>query len=401
MSLFIITGILLSACASLPGSSDAATPTAQPASIPSTNIIVEGNLVPRKSVDLVFAVSGRLEEVLAEEGDTVKTGDVIARLGDREQVESRIAGADLELQTAKQELLNAEEAYQKLLDDLPDDQTRALQALTAARDQVRDAERKVTGLTSQAKQVDIDAAQANMILAKDRLDKARDDYKPYEKKSEDNLIRAALLARLAERQKEYDATVRRYNNLAGIIGNDFDVAQAKAELEIAQSRLEIAQKDYDTLSQGADPRDVTLAQSRIETAKGRIAAAESSLTAARASLKNLDLVATIDGIITDNDLVPGQQIVAGAPVVSLADFSQWFVETDDLTEIEVVDIEPGQEATISLDAIPGLVLKAVVERISTRSEEKRGDITYTTRLRLEDVDPRLRWGMTAVVEFPK
>jgi HlyD family secretion protein len=398
-AILLATSMFLAACGGLPGAASQSEPTPLPPSIASTSVIVQGNLVPRETVDLAFAASGQLDEVLAEKGEQVKKGDVIARLGDREQYESKVAAAELELLSAKEELNNAEEALNKLNDDLPDNQTKALQTLTDAREQVRSAQRKLDGWTSQAKQLDIDAAEASMILARDRLDKARDDYKPYEKKNEDNLIRAALLAKLAERQKEYDDAVRKYNNLSGIIGNDFDVAQARSELEIAQSRLKIAQEDYDTLSKGPDPFDVTQAQSRIDVANGRITSAEAGVAAAKAALENLDLVATIDGTVTDNDLVVGQQISAGTPVVTLADFSQWYVDTDDLTEIDVVNIQPGQNATLKFDAIPDLTLNAVVERINERFEEKRGDITYTTRLRLEDVDQRLRWGMTAEVDF--
>ena len=35
------------------------------------------------------------------------------------------------------------------------------------------------------------------------------------------------------------------------------------------------------------------------------------------------------------------------------------------------------------------------------SEEKRGDVTYTVTIQLNQVDPRLRWGMTALVEMAK
>jgi hypothetical protein len=32
-------------------------------------------------------------------------------------------------------------------------------------------------------------------------------------------------------------------------------------------------------------------------------------------------------------------------------------------------------------------------------EEKRGDVTYTARIRLDNIDPRLRWGMTVATVF--
>jgi multidrug resistance efflux pump len=87
------------------------------------------------------------------------------------------------------------------------------------------------------------------------------------------------------------------------------------------------------------------------------------------------------------------------PVAVLADFSQWQVETDDLTEIEVPDIYLGQKVTVTPDALPDLELSGTVEYISDLFEEKRGDVTYTARILLDESDPRLRWGMTVVVVF--
>jgi multidrug resistance efflux pump len=89
------------------------------------------------------------------------------------------------------------------------------------------------------------------------------------------------------------------------------------------------------------------------------------------------------------------------PVAVLADFSKWVVETDDLTEIEIPDVSVGQAVSVVPDALPDLKLSGTVERIKDVFEEKRGDITYTTRITLNQEDPKLRWGMTVVVTFEK
>ena len=86
-------------------------------------------------------------------------------------------------------------------------------------------------------------------------------------------------------------------------------------------------------------------------------------------------------------------------MVTLADFSQWYVETDNLTEIEVVDIAVGQAVTIVPDAMPEVELTGSVDTIADFFEEKRGDVTYTARVILDEVDPLLRWGMTVVLTF--
>lgn len=107
----------------------------------------------------------------------------------------------------------------------------------------------------------------------------------------------------------------------------------------------------------------------------------------------------MDGTVAGLSLQAGQQVGAGAPVLTLADFSTWIVKTENLTELEVSEVEVGQKVEVVLDALPGITMAGEVSHISTRFEEKRGDVTYTATIKLEQVDPRMRWGMTAAVRF--
>jgi multidrug resistance efflux pump len=170
--------------------------------------------------------------------------------------------------------------------------------------------------------------------------------------------------------------------------------ELETALQQAQAQLEKAHQDFQKVKDGPDPDAVTAADSRIS-------AAEANLAAAQASLDNLDLKATIDGKVVNQDLVVGQLVTAGQPVMQIADFSQVFAETDDLTEIEVVDVSIGQKVKIVADALPDLEFTGTVDSINEVFEEKRGDITYTARILLDEVDPRLRWGMTVVTTFLK
>lgn len=398
---FVLSAMLVAACGALPGSAGAGgTPTPLPPIVSEGEIVVDGRLVPNKWVDLAFNSSGEIAEVLVEEGNQVQAGDVIARLGNREVLESNVSKASLELLSAQQEQLDAEQARQQLFDTLSTAQTNALQELNDARQALKDADRKVAGLRSDPSQADLEEAEATLILAEDKLDKAEDDYKEYENRSEKNLIRAAMLNKVAQARRDYDNALRRYNNiLSG--STEFSRNQSLAEQQIAQSRLEQAQKDYDELQEGPDPDSLALAEKRIETAAGRIASAETAITAAQSALADLDLVATIPGTLTQMDLIVGQRVSPAEVVAQIADFSKWYVETDNLTEIDVVDVTTGQNATVTPDAVPDLVLSGVVEKISDNFEEKRGDITYTARILLNEIDPRLRWGMTTVVKFEK
>ena len=56
---------------------------------------------------------------------------------------------------------------------------------------------------------------------------------------------------------------------------------------------------------------------------------------------------------------------------------------------------------VTFDALPEVELKGAVDSIGTLYQTSSGDIVYPVKIKLIDTDPRLRWGMTAAVEFEK
>jgi HlyD family secretion protein len=169
---------------------------------------------------------------------------------------------------------------------------------------------------------------------------------------------------------------------------------AQANLAVAEATLADAESRLADLQNGPDPDQLAAAQARL-------AAAQASLAAAQDALKNSELRAPFGGVVADLKIKVGEQIAAGQAAAVLADFSGWVVETDNLTEIEVVKVAEGQPASIVLDALPEVTLHGTVTAISPVFEEKRGDITYTVTIALTDGDPSMRWGMTAVSTFEK
>jgi multidrug resistance efflux pump len=383
--LLLLVGSLAAACGSIsPSSANQAEPTQIPVVIADTQVVSEGRLVPRQHVNLSFKIGGQVAEVMVEEGNSIESGQVIARLADSEQLEVAVANAELEL-------LNAQQARKELVKNTDVNTALALQAITDARDAVRDAERYQNNLQAGSRQTDIDSARADVIILEENLDKAKEKYKPYTNKTNDNIKKATLLSKMADAQAKYDNAVRLLNNLQGS-ASELDTAIADASLAVAQAQLALAEQTYEDLNDGPDPDDLAAVESRIT-------AAETGLTAARAALENLELIAPFSGTVVDLQLKVGEQVSAGMPVVLLADISEWMVETDDLTEIEVPEIRVGQSVAVTPDALPELELSGTVESISELFEEKRGDITYTVRIRLNEEDERLRWGMTVVITF--
>ena len=95
----------------------------------------------------------------------------------------------------------------------------------------------------------------------------------------------------------------------------------------------------------------------------------------------------------------GEYLTFGQPAVTVADFTNWVVKTDNLTELDVVNLRVGQKVNIMLDALSGQTLPGEVTHINLFSEEKRGDVTYTVTAVVSKSVPQMRWGMTVSVQF--
>ena len=138
----------------------------------------------------------------------------------------------------------------------------------------------------------------------------------------------------------------------------------------------------------------------VASAEAGLLTARTNLETAKKKLADYDLVAPLAGTLSQVRIRSGEFVAAGAPVMSLGDNSHWYVDTDDLSEIDVVQVSIGQEAVVKIDALPGQEFEAVVTKITPRSETKRGDVTYTVTVMLKDAEKTpLRWGMTAFVDI--
>ncbi len=184
----------------------------------------------------------------------------------------------------------------------------------------------------------------------------------------------------------------------GVMEAEANLAQVKAgatpeQIAVAESRLVEAQAALDEVLAGATPEQITVAEAGVQQA-------EASVAQARLALDELELKAPFGGTVADLTVEVGEIVSPGTPVVALADVSTWQIETDDLTEIDVVRVIENQPVEIRIDALEDEVFEGIVSRIKPRSETKAGDVTYTVVIDLIDSsDPRLRWGMTSFVEI--
>ncbi|KAB8141163.1 HlyD family efflux transporter periplasmic adaptor subunit [Chloroflexia bacterium SDU3-3] len=168
--------------------------------------------------------------------------------------------------------------------------------------------------------------------------------------------------------------------------------QRRAALDVAQAAVDAAQANLDLLKAGSSESELILARAQVETAKADLA--QSQL-----DLDETQLKAPFAGVVSAIDLRQSEFASAGSPVVRIADTSVWEIESTDLTELDVVNVQVGMPASITFDALPGVTLTGKVTRIRTFGENKQGDMTYTVVVAPDEQDARLHWNMTATISI--
>ncbi len=383
--LFILLAFGLSASLLLSGC-DLISPTAEPTPLPPVTsngtILAEGRVVPAQSARLVFPLAGQVESISVSNGAEVKAGDVLVQLGQRTQAQATFAAARLEQEAAQQALDQVNR-----LADLA--RSQAQQQVAVAQKTLTEAQKAFDDLDRRDFREELDDRQIDVQAAQDDLEVTQQEFDKYKDLDPNNATRKTAETNLENARIDYQQAVYERD----LLQNQLD--QVTAALELAKAGLAEAQRAYQARLEGPDPEEYQLAQARLENANAQVAAAEEALA-------NYDLLAPFDGqVLDDTDLFVGQWVSPFQPIVILADASTWYVETKDLNELDVVDIKLGQSVEISPDAIDGLIVSGSVEQIAETYTEKSGDVVYLVRIRLDERDDRLRWGMTVEITFLK
>lgn len=344
------------------------------------NVIAEGHVVPLQYSWLSFPAQGRVAEILVEEGQRVSQDQELAHLADSESAAAALDSAQLEL-------LSAQQAYDDFTRTADLAAAQAWQALQDAQTLRAELQEDWENLDMDYLEDRIDDAKVDVRDREQDLEDAQDELDKYQDVDENNSFRKSAEDDLEEAQDDYNQAQRNLEEAQRKIDGP------RADLDAALAAEGEAQREYQMWSEdGVDLDQKALLESRLT-------AAQAGLDAAQKALDNYILKAPFAGTLTDLNLNIGQLMGPQVIAAQLADLSEFQVESSDLTELEVVRVQEGQGVEITPDALPELTLMGTVERIAQSFTTQAGDITYTVTVRLDETDPRLRWGMTVELKF--
>lgn len=311
--------------------------------------LVAGGRIEGREVNVSSRVQGRVLKLLADEGNAVKKGQILAVL-DSEQIQAQVISAQENLKAAQ--LQNEQAGY-----DL--DYTR------------RNSDAAILSAMASAENV-----QAQLEKAKAVRQIAESNYRRYLKLYRDGAVSA----------REFDSKKLDYDSSMADVNAVIQLHEAaKANLAAAQSSkiaIEIKQKQFEA------------SQANVEAYRGKLAEL-------LANQKELQVQSPVDGTIITRPVEAGQVVNAVSPLFVIIDLQNIYMKIY-IPEQQVGKLRLGSEARIYVDAYRDKYFAGKVTRISDQAQftpknvetkEERVKLVFAVEVAVENPDGLLKPGM--------
>ncbi|HWA57633.1 MAG TPA: efflux RND transporter periplasmic adaptor subunit [Gemmatimonadales bacterium] len=187
------------------------------------------------------------------------------------------------------------------------------------------------------------------------------------------------------------------------------VSQAAAQVEASKAQLQIAEtnkKRADELfqSQAITQQEHDQAVLDYANAKANLVSQQVALENAQIQLEDVDVKSPITGTIIEKNVERGQVIASalsnvsgGTVLMRMANLQLVQVYTL-VDETDIGKIQPGQRATVTVDAYPNRPFEGVVLKIEPRDTVSQNVTMFPVRVRIDNREGLLKPGMNTEVE---
>lgn len=360
------------------------------------DVLTVSGVLETNEIDVNVKVGGKLLEIMVEEGDNVKKGDIIAMV-EAENIEAKLEQAKALLGIAATRVEQSKIAYAAQKEQSESQIQQATGAYSSAKAQLTKAKKG--------------ARPQQLEQAKELVVQAKEAYE-YTKVTYDRL------------KKLYDEGVIPQQKIDG----------AKAELEVAKAKYNTAQQQYDLVKEGVQKEDISSAEGFVMQAEAmvnlanvtklQVSAKEQDMIAAKEQLiqaqagvnevmsylNDSTIKAPVDGTITVKNADNGELVSTGMPVVSISNLKDVWANIK-IKESAIANIKIGDTIDVIIPGDNNKVYKGKVTSISskasyateraTQDKNEKDVVAFTVKIKLDNVDLRLKPGMTATLKLKK
>ncbi|OBQ02098.1 MAG: RND transporter [Anabaena sp. LE011-02] len=339
-------------------------------------ITASGKVQPVQSVNISPKSPGLLADLNVEQGDTVKQGQIIARM-DNSEIKMRILQYQANLAQAKAQLAESEAGSR------PEEIAQAKARVDQAQAQlviVRDGNRLQEIQQAQAQ---VDSAKASVALTQSRV-------KRYQDLAKDGAISQDSLEQYVSEN-----------------------SKAKANLEEAQRRLsllKVGNRNQDIQKQAAIVNQEKEGLRKLENGnrpqeiarlKAAVASAEAQLKQQQVQLEDTIIRAPFSGIVTQRYATVGGYVSpaisassnASATSTSIVALAKGLEVLANVPEVDISQIKQQQKVEITIDAYPEEVFQGQVRLIAPEAVVDQNVTSFQVRVAINTGAQKLRSGM--------
>lgn len=316
------------------------------------------------TVSVSSRVAARIESIAVNEGDSVKSGQLLVTLADDEiQANIKMALSSVRL---------ARSAHNQSLVATRTAEEQAQSAIRTAQAQFKSAMARLAQAKAGNRPQEIElarhqleAARAAHLEAKHAAERAR---KLYEGGAVSLAAYEAAATREAVAKEEFESAQDAYELVkAGPRAE----AVAAAEEEVKVAHAAVAQAE-------SGRREVDVLRAATLVAAARVAEAQSALRRIQSDLGDLNLASPTTGVISKRRLEPGDLASPGMPILEVVDSRGKYIEGE-VSDEDIGKANVDDKVTVSTAAYPGRNFPATITQVAP-SAELKPDVAVRTRI---------------------
>ncbi|MBZ5580515.1 MAG: efflux RND transporter periplasmic adaptor subunit [Acidobacteriia bacterium] len=355
-------------------------------------IVVSGN-IELTEVSIGFKTAGKLIERNEDEGDTVKKGQIVARL-DREGLLAQKDREAAGLASARAQLTQAETSLEWQKQTLAGD-------VEQKKGDLGSMEARLSELENGARPQEKLDAKAAVDSAKSELDRAKRDWERAQTLYKNDDISTAQYDQYRTRWESADAALKQVTEREGLVLAGPRAEQIKAQAALVEkSRGALKMSEANTL-------EIKRREEELATRRAEIQRSEASLALIDSQLADTVAASPVDGVVLVKSADVGEVLAAGTTVVTIGDIDHPWLRGY-INETDLGRVKLGSKARVTTDSYPGKIYQGRVSFIASEAEftpkqiqtlEERVKLVYRIKIEIDNPKHELKSNMPADAEI--
>ncbi|MFQ5593702.1 MAG: HlyD family secretion protein [Anaerolineae bacterium] len=374
----------------------------------SSDITVSGT-IDAETLAITSQYGGRVQEILADEGDSVSRGAVLIRL-DSALLNAQIGEAEAAVLAAQAQLDQVKAGARP--EEIHVAEAAVAQAIVQQAGAKRGWENAQAIMeTPQELQDQIDQARAQINVAEQAVEQAeaqlhaakvqRDGYanpsseyvvaQGYVEAAEAALDQARVQQTGARQALQHLLDMQEHPIQMETLVHAAEAAYYQAEAAVAA-----AQAKLDLIQAGPTPEEVAAAEANLKQARAAV-------DTLRVQREKMTLQAPVEALVVSRSIEPGEIASPGATLLRLADLDRVKL-TVFVPESQIGRVQLGQPVDVAVDAYPGRTFPGHVTLIAHEAEftprnvqtqQERTNLVFAVKVSLDNPEHLLKPGMPA------